>query len=128
METFDILPWQIQKRILSFNIKYDLHKELIYIYFLRTNLKTRDRKVRNFFVDCISIAPVLKRDLDWYEWILQKVYKGETPWIFIYDEVDQEDLRPLKNWLKICSKRRFLDVKRYGFSLWSSLTRFLQLI
>lgn len=124
--SMETLPWSIQKRILKdFEPRKILHMELLHNIFLLRNLTIKDKKTKRFIMDCISRAPVLHRTLDWYEWILLKVYNGDKPWRFIWDEVEGDDYRPLKLWLRECSRRRFKYYNLYGFSLYSLILRYL---
>lgn len=117
------LPWEIQRNILSFNIKYDLHKELkkkIQTFFMVKSLNIRDNNFRKFIQDCIDLDDLERnphddiRTIEWYNWMIKKIYNGERPWKYIspryYD---------LIIYLKKCHKIRFQCRKKYGFSIFS---------
>ena len=107
----DILPWNLQKNILSFKIRNELHEELKQVIILNRkikSLKNISKKNKLFLRDCILISPICK-DIEWHIWILEKIYNGERVWNFL-DNIE------MIQWLKICYRRRFRYFWKYGFS------------
>lgn len=104
------LPWEIQKYILSFDIKHDLHSELKKKVKIINDIKSEnieDKKFKLFLMDCVYLNNTnFYNNIKWYNWILQKIYNGERVWIHISQEHQQLIL-----FLKKCNKLRFSNQK-----------------
>jgi len=136
---FEKLTWDIQKNIISFYIKDDLHKDLKFFHSLELD-DIHDRNFKIFYYDSMKLKPEFKHgeyNLYWSKWIVKKIYRGEKPWIWLYEDdefmtepwiwlyEDDEfmtDITILKIWLKKIYKLR--NNNKYGKSLIYILTRF----
>ena len=115
---FQQLPWEIQKIILQFEFKHELHKELkkeVNIYIKIKNIQ--NQKFKRFLKDCIRIS-TLSEEIEWYIWMMQLIFDGERPWYYIRSEHAQ-----LISYLKMCRNLRFGNRKKYGFSIKSWIRR-----
>lgn len=118
------LPWEIQRNILQFDVKRELHQELkkkIKMQHELEQLNIQDKCFRLFVKNCILTSTLTdERQTAWYVWILKKVFSGEKPWNFIYSEYSDLIL-----YLKKCQKLRFRNHKIYGFSIKSWIIRLI---
>lgn len=113
----DHLPWVIQRIILEFDIKYELHYELkkrIQINKYVKNENIPNKKFKKFVLDCIYLDnyTFINRGIKWYIWILKKIYNGDNTWIYI-----SSDNKQLIDYLKKCYKLRFINHNKYGYSM-----------
>lgn len=116
----DILPWNLQKNILHFGIRNELHKELKQVIILNrkiNSIQNISNKKKLFLRNCISISPI-DRNIEWHIWILERIYDGKRVWNFI-DDIE------ITRWLKICYIRRFKYFWKYGFSLQSIINKII---
>jgi len=123
----DELPWVIQKQILAFDVKHDLHKDLlkqVRFYHEIKNLHIPNKYFLTFLRDCIRYSNLEEeKDIEWYTWILLKIFKGERPWRYV-----DPNYIVLISFLKMCHKRRFTNYRRYGVSILSIVNTCLHLL
>jgi hypothetical protein len=114
----DILPWNIQRNIINFGVKTELHKELKkeieYFY----KLSSIDNKnYRKFLRDCMRFNPLGNHEIydwKWAVWMLKKIWRGECPWQYI--DIDEDTILMVR-YLIDCANLRKANVFKYGNSI-----------
>lgn len=126
------IPWEVVRKILDFRPWYTIHAELMESFEYRL-FEIPDLKFRKFYYFCMRNKPLALIqpryfDKEWSRFILGRIFKGESPWHFIWfvDSIDgtTTECETLIYWLRCCAAERS-KIKIYGWSLKYFMVRLL---